>query len=101
MLAPLLAHSAAFGHAPCLRFSFALPPAVVERRTTAAGAEYVRLVLGTAGGAAAEVDDPSAVLDCEFLFIASEAAGWRTGHAPDRAAGLCVCTRGGGMAAGK
>ncbi|KAL4446811.1 hypothetical protein ABPG77_008055 [Micractinium sp. CCAP 211/92] len=45
---------------------------VVERRTTAGGSEYVRLVLGTAGGAATEVEDPSTVLDCEFLFIAND-----------------------------
>ena len=34
------------------------------------GAEYVRLVFGTAGGAATEVDDPSNVIDAEFLFLA-------------------------------
>jgi hypothetical protein len=33
------------------------------------GAEYVRLVFGTAGGAATEVEDPSAVIDAEFLFL--------------------------------
>lgn len=48
---------------------------MVERRTTPSGAEYVRLVLGTAGGTASEVEDPSTVMDCEFLFIASEGAG--------------------------
>lgn len=37
------------------------------------GAEYVRLVFGTAGGAATEVDDPSAVVDAEYLFLAGEA----------------------------
>ena len=51
-----------------------LPPApraaVVERRTTAAGAEYIRVVLGTSGGAASEVEDPSTVIDAEFLFLA-------------------------------
>jgi hypothetical protein len=29
----------------------------------------VRLVFGTAGGAATEVEDPSAVIDAEFLFL--------------------------------
>ena len=33
------------------------------------GAEYVRLTFGTAGGAATEVDDPSNVIDAEFLFL--------------------------------
>lgn len=46
--------------------------AVVERRTTPAGAEYVRVVLGTAGGAAADVADPSSVIDAEFLFLADD-----------------------------
>ncbi len=30
----------------------------------------MRLVFGTAGGAATEVDDPSNVIDAEFLFLA-------------------------------
>lgn len=42
---------------------------VVERRTSEGGAEYVRIVLGTSGGAATDVDDPSDVVDCEFLFL--------------------------------
>ena len=33
------------------------------------GAEYVRLTFGTAGGAATEVEDPSTVIDAEFLFL--------------------------------
>lgn len=42
---------------------------LVERHTTPSGAEYVRITLGTAGGAATEVDDPSTVIDAEFLFL--------------------------------
>jgi hypothetical protein len=42
---------------------------VVERRTTPGGAEYVRITLGTAGGSAGEVADPSTVIDAEFLFL--------------------------------
>lgn len=41
---------------------------MVERKTTPAGNEYVRVVLGA--GAGGEVDDPSAVIDAEFLFLA-------------------------------
>lgn len=48
-------------------------PAVAERHTTPEGSEYVRVVLGAAGGAASEVDDPSAVIDAEFLFLAGAA----------------------------
>lgn len=33
----------------------------------------MRLVFGTAAGAATEVDDPSAVVDAEYLFLAGEA----------------------------
>ena len=47
-------------------------PAVVDRHTTPSGAEYVRVVLGTAGGSATQVDDPSIVMDAEFLFLAGE-----------------------------
>ncbi|EFN57033.1 hypothetical protein CHLNCDRAFT_143734 [Chlorella variabilis] len=42
---------------------------LVERHTTPSGAEYFRITLGTAGGAATEVDDPSTVIDAEFLFL--------------------------------
>lgn len=40
--------------------------------TPGEGAEYVRLTFGTAGGAATEVDDPSTVIDAEFLFLKGE-----------------------------
>ncbi|PRW57776.1 hypothetical protein C2E21_3490 [Chlorella sorokiniana] len=45
---------------------------VIERRTTAGGAEYIRVVLGTKGGAATDVEDPSAVIDAEFLFLSGD-----------------------------
>lgn len=46
----------------------------------------MRLVFGTAGGAATDVEDPSAVIDAEFLFLqgvhsdagtALQSTGWR------------------------
>lgn len=46
--------------------------AVIERRTTEGGAEYIRVVLGTQGGAATDVEDPSAVIDAEFLFLSGQ-----------------------------
>lgn len=64
--------------------------AVVERRTTAGGAEYIRVVLGTKGGAAAEVEDASAVIDAEFLFL----SGGRKAAAGPAQLGLldqCAC----------
>eukprot|EP00887_Chlorella_sp_A99_P001120 scaffold14.g1120.t1 len=45
---------------------------VLERHTTSDGAEYLWIVLGTAGGAAAEVEDPSLVIDAEFLFLPND-----------------------------
>lgn len=45
---------------------------LADRHTTGEGAEYVRLTFGTAGGAATEVDDPSSVIDAEFLFLADD-----------------------------
>lgn len=63
---------------------------VVERRTTAGGAEYIRVVLGTKGGAAAEVEDASAVIDAEFLFL----SGGRKAAAGPAQLGLldqCAC----------
>lgn len=46
--------------------------ALVERKVTQSGCIYVRLLLGAAGGAATEVEDPSSVIDAEFLFLPSE-----------------------------
>lgn len=45
-----------------------LPPQVVERATTPGGAEYVRVLLG-GGSGTGEVEDASAVIDAEFLFL--------------------------------
>lgn len=49
--------------------------AVVARKTLPDGAEYIRVVLGTAGGAASEVEDVSSVMDAEFLFLAGTVKG--------------------------
>lgn len=67
-----------------------LPAAVVERRTTAGGAEYIRVVLGTSGGTASEVEDPSAVLDAEFLFLAGKEKKGRGWAAPALGAPSCL-----------
>ncbi|PSC72961.1 hypothetical protein C2E20_3641 [Micractinium conductrix] len=45
---------------------------LVARKTLPDGAEYIRVVLGTAGGAASEVEDVSSVMDAEFLFLADD-----------------------------
>jgi hypothetical protein len=47
--------------------------ALVDRYITDAGCDYVRIVFGAAGGAATEVDEPSSVIDAEFLFLPSKA----------------------------
>ncbi len=43
---------------------------VAERHATESGAEYLRLTFGQPAGGSAEVDDPSRVIDAEFLFPA-------------------------------
>lgn len=42
---------------------------LVDRSVTKAGCDYVRIVFGTAGGTATEVEDPSEVIDAEFIFF--------------------------------
>ena len=41
---------------------------VAERHATEGGGEYLRLTFGQPAGGSAEVDDPSKVIDAEFLF---------------------------------
>eukprot|EP00208_Stichococcus_sp_RCC1054_P006789 CAMPEP_0206142630 /NCGR_PEP_ID=MMETSP1473-20131121/17675_1 /ASSEMBLY_ACC=CAM_ASM_001109 /TAXON_ID=1461547 /ORGANISM="Stichococcus sp, Strain RCC1054" /LENGTH=319 /DNA_ID=CAMNT_0053537703 /DNA_START=96 /DNA_END=1055 /DNA_ORIENTATION=+ len=41
---------------------------VADRHTTKEGVEYVRVTFGTAGGDADDVQDPTSVVDAEFLF---------------------------------
>ncbi|GAB4815568.1 hypothetical protein N2152v2_002614 [Parachlorella kessleri] len=45
---------------------------VAERYTTEAGSHYVRLLFGAAGGQATEVEEPSSVVDAEFLFLPND-----------------------------
>ena len=45
---------------------------VAERTTGPDGSRYVRITFGADKGAAAEVDDPAAVIDAEFLFLAND-----------------------------
>ena len=46
--------------------------ALAESRAGADGSRYVRITFGTDGGRADAVDDPSAVVDAEFLFLAND-----------------------------
>ncbi len=64
---------------------------LAEQRTTSAGCNYLRIVFGTGAGVAAEVDDPSSVIDAEFLFIPSKRSVLAGKGAPGcrRASGCC------------
>ena len=48
---------------------------LAERHATDSGAEYLRLTFGQPAGGSAEVDDPSRVIDAEFLFPAGAFLG--------------------------
>ena len=41
---------------------------LVDHHTTSLGSEYVRLTFGLQRGGGNEVDDPTRVIDAEFLF---------------------------------
>lgn len=58
---------------------------LVDRSVTKAGCDYVRIVFGTAGGTATEVEDPSEVIDAEFIFFPGEhpfTPAWGGRHPP-------------------
>lgn len=45
---------------------------LADSRTDPDGTRYLRLTLGTDGGRATEVEDPSTVIDAEFLFLPND-----------------------------
>ena len=50
---------------------------IAERHATDSGAEYLRLTFGQPTTGAGEVDDPSRVIDAEFLFPAGASRPFR------------------------
>ena len=48
---------------------------LAERHSTSEGSEYVRITFGQPLDGGADVDDPSRVIDAEFLFLKGTAPG--------------------------